>query len=424
MRREFSGKKILILGATTETIPLVNAANQLGVVTYVADHIEDSPAKRFARVPVLADCLNVDLLCGIVNDEDIDGVMVGCADILVRSYQQVCERTGKHCYATGNQVEVFTDKKRLKAKLRDFGLPTVPEYQLDERLLKSDLEGIEYPVLIKPVDSNSARGISVCYDEDELRGAFHKAKENSRSNTVLIEKFMDCDDFTVNYIFQDGEVVVTMMSDRYVNSEQKGVGTLPSALIYPSKHSELYYTTTHEQMLDLFRDCGIKNGVMSLQAFIENDRIMFYDPAFRITGGQGYYILKSVNSVDQLEMLVRFALSGSMSDENLSHTIDGSLKNKCAMVLSVLVKPGFIGNIDGIDEANDHPNVINVTQQRREGDVITEYGTLSQVAARIHLVAGSMIEILDAAEYLQSRIRVTDLEGNDMLLKSFNKKDL
>ena len=71
MRREFSGKKILILGATTETIPLVNAANQLGVVTYVADHIEDSPAKRFARVPVLADCLNVDLLCGIVNDEDM-----------------------------------------------------------------------------------------------------------------------------------------------------------------------------------------------------------------------------------------------------------------------------------------------------------------------------------------------------------------
>ena len=142
-----------------------------------------------------------------------------------------------------------------------------------------------------------------------------KALDASRSKTVLVEKYMVCDDISITYTFVDGKAYVTSISDRYVNREQKGYGTISTALVYPSKYTQLYFETIHEKAIRLFNDMDIKNGVLTIQAFVEDGKIMFYDPAFRTTGGQGYILYEYFGVVDQIKMLIEFSLTGKMTED-------------------------------------------------------------------------------------------------------------
>ena len=409
-------KKLLILGSTAETIPLVKTANRMGLVTFVADNRKDSPAKAFAARPVLIDGFDVDSLCALVRDEGMDGVMVGCADILVPVYRELCERTGLFCYIPADQGHVFCNKMHFKEALRAHGLPVIPEYHLDGRFLEEDLARIEYPVLLKPVDNNSSRGMTVCYDRSDLGDAYRKAMECSRSRTILVEKYMVCDDFTLGYVFRKGKVTVMFTSDRYVNREQKGCGTITAAVFYPSRFSELYFATTHARICRLFEDSKISDGTMSIQGFIQNGEIMFYDPAFRISGGQEYLLNRHFCGVDLLEALIGFSLTGNMGKGWLHRDDFWKFDGKCACNLAFSVKTGTIGGIEGLDEVEAWPEMINVTREHGPGDVIQDAGTAQQNIARVHLVADGKASLAERVKKAQSIVKVFDCRGEDMML--------
>ena len=58
----YKGKKILILGATTQTIPFIKKAQAMGIEVHVADHLLNSPAKKYADFPVQINCFDIDSL--------------------------------------------------------------------------------------------------------------------------------------------------------------------------------------------------------------------------------------------------------------------------------------------------------------------------------------------------------------------------
>ena len=84
------GKKLLILGANPETIPLVQVANELGVKTIVTSNSAADAAKKYAWKAVDVDGMDVPGLIALARDEKVDGVLVGVADILVPIYCKVC----------------------------------------------------------------------------------------------------------------------------------------------------------------------------------------------------------------------------------------------------------------------------------------------------------------------------------------------
>jgi len=89
MKKTFDNKKLLILGGNPETGELVKTANQLGITTLVVDPNPDSPAKKFAHKSHDVDGMDIDGIVKIANIEQVDGVLVGVADILVPTYVEV-----------------------------------------------------------------------------------------------------------------------------------------------------------------------------------------------------------------------------------------------------------------------------------------------------------------------------------------------
>lgn len=414
-------KKLLILGATSETLKMVDKAESMGVETYVVDPFDNAPAKKRASHGILMDCFDIDGICRIIKEDHIDGILPGCADILISVYEKVCSLTGLKCYVNKDIVSCFNNKKGLKEELRRFGLPVINEYKYEEVIAPSF---DKFPLFIKPVDNNSSKGMSVVTDSKDIEAAYQKALLYSRSNTVLIEDNKKCDDFYIGYFFQDGNVAVTFTGDRYVNSEQEDVGTITSGIVYPSKHEALYFNTVHEKMLSIFKHLNMQNGILSIQGFVEDEKIMFYDPALRITGGQEYLLSKYFYQLDILEALINFALSGKMGNVELYKKCNPAFSGQYGCNLAFSVKACKIGKIEGLDFAKTHPNVINVTQEHKEGDVIDKIGTAQQNFARMHIVAKNKQELADVIASLQEKIIAYDDEGNNMMLQGIDVSEI
>ena len=89
-------------------------------------------------------------------------------------------------------VEISCDKEDTRNLLNDLGLP-VPQ----QRMVYSHKEAVRaarsigYPVVVKPLNANHGRGITININEDnKVEQAFDIAKEHGTGRSVLIESFI------------------------------------------------------------------------------------------------------------------------------------------------------------------------------------------------------------------------------------------
>ncbi len=420
------GKRLMILGGNPETGTLVDSANELGIITIVVDPNLNSPAKKNAKIHYEVDGFDIKGLIQVAKKEHIDGVLVGVADILVPSYVKICNALEFPCYATEKIIESLTRKDGFSHTLSQYGINGISTYELDSSLAAKDLEKIEYPVLIKPVDNGGGVGMTICNNEDELVAGVKFAVENSRKQIFLTEKYMTCDDIFAYYTFKDGEIFLSAIADRITTKNQGNLSPVCIAAIYPSKHTENYYKTIHPKMIEMFKGLGIKNGVLNIQFFVENDKFYAYDPGFRLQGEAPHVIVNAINKFDHRIMLINFALIGSMGVDDIPQRNDFRLKGKCACTLWVLLKSGKISSINGIEKIKTDLSVIHVMQRFNEGDELlpSMVGNEKQVVFRIYIVENSLQQLRKKISQIQSNISVYDKLGNNMIVELFDPKFL
>lgn len=407
-------KKILIMGANPETTSLVIKAKEMGLITYVTDYDPDAYAKKFADVPVNIDASHVDELVDLVNKEKIDAVLVGVAEALMPFYYEVCKRLNFPCFATMEQFEIMVSKDRFKQTCRRYEVPVVPEFSTDK------LDEVKYPVVVKPVDSCSSKGISVCKNRAELEAGIKKALSFSKSASLLIEKYMTGEEVVIYYVIQDGDPFLVGMCDRYTNKEQEGVAQLPTSYIFPSKHLSKFIEEGDAKVCNMLKGMGLMNGILFLQAFVdESGSVQIYEPGFRLNGAQEHLIIGNVTGVDAKELLLNFALNGNMGKPMKSQA-DPYLHGKYGCKLSPLVKTGKIAKLDGLEEIKQLKGVVSVNPSYRQGQIVDGYGTLKQIICRFYIIATTKDELKEIIEAIYSKLTVLDEWGNSMLLKPFD----
>jgi len=161
-------KKLLILGANSETIPLIETAKKMGLYTIVTDPDPEAPAKKVADRGININGMDIISLAQFCKTEKVDGVLVGVADRLIEPYQKVCEMLRFPCYGNQYQCEILTNKEKFNRVCKEYQLLVIPSVLLPRSYSNADLENIKYPVFIKPVDRNSGKGMSIAYTRPEL----------------------------------------------------------------------------------------------------------------------------------------------------------------------------------------------------------------------------------------------------------------
>ena len=185
------------------------------------------------------------------------------------------KKRGLPCYGTLQQFDVATDKAKFKKICKQFEIPVVKDYALIYPFTDAELADIQYPVVIKPVDNSGARGIFICNNADELKEKYPLALTFSKSKKVIVEKYMNSKEVTINYLMQDGEIVLSAMADRYMKNKVKEVVALPVGYIFPSQYLHSYQSDIDHKVKKMFKNLGIKNGMIFIQSFIENNECIF-----------------------------------------------------------------------------------------------------------------------------------------------------
>ncbi|MGK0157582.1 MAG: cyanophycin synthetase, partial [Neolewinella sp.] len=102
-------------------------------------------------------------------------------------------------------VELASDKEETNNLLADMGLPVARQSLVygEEDAVK-EAERIGYPLVVKPLNANHGKGVSIgLTDAEAVRVAFHHAQNHSRA--VLVERFIEGFDHRILVI--DGNVI-------------------------------------------------------------------------------------------------------------------------------------------------------------------------------------------------------------------------
>lgn len=421
--KKFEGKKLLVLGGNPETSALIRVANDMGVKCIVASGRHSDDAKKYAWKASDVDGMDVPGLVALAREEQVDGVLVGVADILVPSYCKVCDALNLPCYATQRIVDVFSYKDVFKATCESYGIHGIPEYYLDAEMKPSDVAKIKYPVMVKPVDNGGGEGMTVVYNEKGLKAAVEKALNASPNKRFIVERYMEgVEDMGMYYTFKDGYCSASCIYDRYTTDEQRGVSRVCLGGTYPSKHMNDYMKRMHSNAIRMFKEIGIKNGVLMLSGFYENGEFYVYDTGFRLQGEAPHLLLERLYGYDQREMLIHFALTGCEGEKVDLSQEDPLMKGKHAATVWFLLKQGTIAKIEGFENIADDKRVVANVERLHEGDEVHPewIGNEKQVLTRLYLLCDTKEELAVAIQEYQDKVKVYDTNGNSMLLKGFD----
>ena len=413
-------RTILILGANPETAGLAIKAHEMGLYTYVTDYDPNAYAKQFADEPCNIDASDVEGLEALIKEKKIDAVLLGVAEALMPFYETICSDMGFPCYGNKELFSLFADKKAFKQLCRENDVPVIDEYTVSDYGSEEELRQITLPVVVKPVDSCSSKGISVCRTFEELKEGIGKALSFSKSKNLLIERYMTGQEVVIYYVFQDGVPSCVGMCDRYTNKEQYGVAQLPTSYVFPSRFTKKYLAETDEKVKQMFIKAGVRNGVMFIQSFIDEDGgVRFYEPGYRMNGAQEHYVINEFSGIDAKELMINSALCGKMSDCDLS-AMANPLPGRYGCKLSPLIRTGKIKEIRGLDEIRGLSGVVSVNPSYRDGEEVSGYGTLKQIACRFFIVAETKQELKDTIDRIMESFDVIGVDGCSMLMKPFD----
>lgn len=410
-------KKILILGANSETIPLIITAKSMSLTTIVTDPDPNAPAKKIADKSINIDGMDVDKLVSFCKKEKVDGVIVGVADRLIEPYQKICEILNLPCYSNRYQCEVLTNKGKFNNLCKEydvFNIPSVIFYKDDSI---ESVNHLNYPIFIKPIDRNSGKGMSVVYNKRELQEGIDKAFNNTNSNYILLEKYMSCNDILLSYTIINGEPILSAIGDRYTTKEQGKTSRVCLGSVYPSNFLDIYMTNEHFKIVNMLKSLELKNAILTISAFVENNNFYYYDPGFRLQGEAPNLHMENVNKFDQKKFLLDLAM-GNTIDTNITKA---NFENTYASTIWFLLKRGIISKIEGFEHVLKDPAVFHISKRLSEGDIINDeiIGTEAQVLARIYLNCKSKEKLKDKIFEIQNTIKVFDTEGNNQLLTGF-----
>lgn len=412
-------KRLLILGGTSISRQIVYAAHELGMDVYVTDYYADSPCKLIAEKSFEISCTDVDAVCQLIEDERIDGVMMGYADVLLPYYVKICQKAGLPCYANLRAIEITADKSNFKSLCRKFEVPVVPEYTKEE----VDRDEVTYPIIVKPVDNSGARGIYTCHNKQEFDTYYQESLKFSPSKHVLIEHFMTGNEATIFYYLHKGEIYLLGVSDRHMLHYSDCYLQLPIGYTFPSLQQNSFIKNQDANIKKMFRSLDMKEGMVFIQSFNDDGKYIIYEMGYRLTGSIEQHLMEKVHRFNHLKAILNFAVGNPVDIAPLtSINIDDAVMANVTLLLS----EGTIGRYMGENEVMNIPGVLHIHKSYPEGTVIgaQHMGRLAQVGLRVLLYADNRQQLLHRMDLIKNTLHVISTCGEEMILDKYTYEDV
>lgn len=216
-----------------------------------------------------------------------------------------------------------------------------------------------------------------------------------------------------------GGVKLSLMSDKYkVDSEKAMISALT---IIPSKKLSYFKQNINNNVISMFNDLHVENGSFFMES-LPSENLYFHDMGLRMSGGLIYKVIEPILGINDLRMMIRYAVEGVFATDDEFDKIDPTIKGHYACSFCIPLSAGKISSISGLDDISKMPYISSIVQYYHEGDIVTadKIGTLLQHFGRIKFITKSYDDISKVIEYIQNTLRITGTNGEDMIYKYFD----
>ena len=422
LQHDLRGGKLLLVGGLTTTADLVDLAHRNGIWIGVADYNHNTYLKQIADYAYDVNVYDEDAMAELCKKENIDGIITAFNERLGSVVRKLGDRVGLPFPFTVEQMKMSTNKKYFKHTCMKYGVPVPHEYSIKsvEDIYNTK---IEYPVIIKPVDSASSVGVTPCFNAGELEDGYKKAILHSKSGDAIVEQFLPYDEINLTYIAQNGDIQLAAIHDRYFNQSQPGALKAPDLYIYPSRYTDLILERYNNLIINMLKEIGISNGSLFIQAVVKENQLYCYEAGIRLNGCKTYQILEYENDYNTFEHLMEFALTGSMG----RNTQFNPKFKRWYATINVLGEPGAtIAKYEGEKALNTYPWLIHIAKRYVVGETIPvdSAGTLVQDTTRIHLCADTKEELMERIDKVNELYKIYGPDGKNIILTPHNTKEV
>ena len=413
------GKRLLIIGGTgVENINIINAAHEMGVVCVVVDKNTNpatTQAKQAADETWDMDYSDIDALAQKCIENKIDGVMAGYSEPRVLVAAKVSKKLGVPFYATPEQVELTRNKRTFKDYCLKYYIPTPKDYCYGEVPTEEQKDRIEYPVIVKPTDYGGRKGITVCFNREQLDKAIDYALEFSFSKTIIIEEYMLGKELMAIYTIVDGKPTLSCLNEKYLVENTEKQSSLCNLVISPSSHYNEYCSTIDEKIKTFLNGIEANNGVAFFQLMATDKGIKVFEMGYRVNGNNDYKDIEKFNGLSYMKMLISYSLTGSMGDDNAK---DNPNFGCYLLTLVEYCHEGVVENFE-FSKLDQIPEIVGVYSEIQKGREFKEDGTTQQKAVSIRFTADDLNHAANIIEQIENSITISDTNGKSMLFSKF-----
>lgn len=312
-------KKIMILGAGTYQVPLIKAAKNMGLYTIVVSIPGNYPGFDIADKVYYENTVDEDKVLEIAMAEQIDGIATTGTDVCVQSIGKVCD--AMNLSGISREAAIIANNKMLmKTKYEEFGVRTARFRQVsfDDKNIPKTIEGLEFPLIFKSVDSSGSRGIIRVDSYDQFESSMAYVKENTKKDYFLIEEFVIGEEFGAQAFVYNGELSFILPHGDYVFHGDTGV---PIGHFAPYQLSDEVIEDAKAQLRGAAKAMGLNNCAINADFILKDNKTYVLE----LGGRCGATCLAELVSIyygfDYYEKILKVAMGEDPAFDTTSHAV-------------------------------------------------------------------------------------------------------
>jgi biotin carboxylase len=304
-------KKALVLGVGNAQVDLIKALKARGWWVIGCSYRHEGRGLQFVDQFELVNITDYPGVKTLAQAEKVDLIYSIGSDLAMPTLTRVAAELGLPVLVSHAVAELLQHKFLLRSFLAEHHLS--PMRYARVRSL-SDLEEWQtFPAIVKPVDNQGQRGVFLARTMQDVRNQFAESLAQSRSQTLIIEEYLDGLEVSVNAFVVDGEIVVSEISDRLV--VEGYAGGIPDGHVFPSSWCDDHdCADIHTLACQCIQALGIQAGPVYFQIKLTSKGPRVVELTPRLDGCHMWRLIKMASGIDLLDACIRL-LEG---DRNLS----------------------------------------------------------------------------------------------------------
>jgi len=395
--------KIIVLAGGADQAALIIELKKRGHYIILIDYLNNPPGKLFADKHIEASTLDIDTIKEIAIKEKVDLVTTACTDQALLSIAKISEDLNLPCYLSYQSALNVTNKLYMKKKLSDNDIPT-GRFIISDGTIPDDIN-ISFPVVVKPIDCNSSKGVKKAYKENELNIYLDSALSLSRSKIAIIEEYKEGEEISADLYIENEKAKLLLVTGTYKIPNLNSFTIIQSHYPVVNEKEELEILKIAQKIADVFE---LINTPLLVQLIKSNNNFYVIEFSARIGGGSKYKIIERLSGVNIMNVYIDLILG-------IIPTVSPEKKSNYALMNYIYCNPGIIAEIQKLETLKKENIIDEFFYYKTIGMEIDKSETSSDRAAGFFIMDNDKLQISSKLQIADENIKIIDQNGNDIM---------